>query len=148
MQYVNEPALTSLASITPIQGWQDFLEDGNGYLRTANGAYFNGNKRFTTGILYNIIAMSIEKFVMAALMRHGTMPYNHTMIDLVGAMEKTFPGSIADIRNGLLQLDAYQDICDPYDFTIIEPGREEIPAMLNLAEKLQQLVQEDLTANA
>jgi len=147
MRAFNEPTLTSLTSIIPIQGWQEFLKDGNGYLRTANGAYLNGNKRFTTGILYNIIAMAIEKFVMAALMRHGTMPYNHTMIDLVEAMEDTFPGAIADIRKGLLQLDSYQDICDPYDFTIIEPGWDEIPAMLALATKLQTLVQDDLTIN-
>lgn len=149
MRYANEPVLTSLASITitPIQGWEKFLEHGNGYLRAATGAYCNGNTRFTAGILYNIIAMAIEKFVMAALMRHGTMPYNHTMIDLVGAMEQTFPGAIADIRQGMLQLDTYQDICDPYDFTITEPGRDEIPAMLNLAGKLQQLVRDNLAVS-
>ena len=83
--------------------------------------------------------MAIEKFVMAALMRHGTMPYNHTMIDLVEAMEQTFPGAIADIRQGLLRLDSYQDICDPYDFTITEPDRDEIAAMLDW-QKLQKLV--------
>jgi hypothetical protein len=147
MRYANEPVLTSLASIAPIQGWEEFLEDGNGYLRAARGAYFNGNTRFTSGILYNIIAMAIEKFVMAALMRHGTMPYNHTMIDLVGAMEQTFPGAIADIRGGMLQLDTYQDICDPYDFTITEPDRDEIPAMLDLAGKLQQLVRDNLAVS-
>lgn len=148
MRSVREPALTSLASITPIPGWQDFLHHGNGFLRTARGAHINGNKRFTPGTLYNIIAMAIEKFVMAALMRHGTMPYNHTMIDLVEAMEQTFPGAIANIRQGLLQLDSYQDICDPYDFIIIEPDRNEIAAMLDLAVQLEKLVQDDLIINA
>ena len=89
--------------------------------------------------------MAIEKFVMAALMRHGTLPYNHTMADLVESMEETFPGAIADIREGLLRLDSYQDICDPYEFTIVEIAMDEIPAMLDLAEKLQQLVINNLT---
>ena len=135
----------SLDAIQPIQGWQQFLKDGNGYLHTAQGAYMKGNRIFTPEILYNIIAMAIEKFVMAALMRHGTMPYNHTMKDLVEAMETTFPNRIEDIREGLLQLDSYQDICDPYEFTIVEPGRDEIPQMLGLGERLQKLVTEELS---
>ncbi len=140
-------SLTPLASITPIQGWQEFLDDGRRYLRTARGAFLNGNKVFTPEILYNIIAMSIEKFVMAALMRHGTMPYNHTMADLVEAMDETFPHAIEDIRVGLLKLDTYQDICDPYEFTLTEPALDEIPTMLGLADTLQQLVENDLTCS-
>jgi hypothetical protein len=89
--------------------------------------------------------MAIEKHVMAALMRHGTLPYNHTMADLVEAMERTFPHSLDDIREGLLNLDTYQDICDPYDCVIRAPGREEIPGMLDLAKRLQQLVEGELT---
>lgn len=147
MQAINGPALTPLASIQPIQGWQEFLEDGKGYLRTADGAYLNGNRIFTPGILYNIIAMAIEKFVMAALMWHGTMPYNHTMTDLVDSMEETFPAAIADIKDGLLKLDTYQDICDPYDFKIVEPAMDDIPAMLSLAKKMQHLVSNELTVN-
>ena len=145
MSTKNKIPLTLVTSIKSIQGWEEFLADGNGYLRTAKGAYINRKKIFTSEILYNIIAMAIEKFVMAALMRHGAMPYNHTMADLVEAMEETFPDTITDIREGLLKLDAYQDICDPYEFTIVELAMDEIPVMLDLAEKLQQLVTNDLT---
>lgn len=145
MRELHEPIITPLSSIIPIQGWEEFLEDGNGYLRTATGAFYNGNKTFTPDILYNLVAMSIEKFVMAALMRHGTMPYNHTMADLVEAMEDTFPHAIDEIRGGLLKLDSYQDICDPYDFTIVSPAPEEIPEMLGLAKKLHQLVESKIT---
>lgn len=139
-----KPHLTLLTSIKPIQGWEEYLEDGDGYLRTAKGGYANRKKVFTSNILYNIIAMAIEKFVMAALMRHGTLPYNHTMADLVESMEQTFPGALADIREGLLRLDSYQDICDPYEFSIVELAMDEIPGMLDLAEKLQKLVTNDL----
>lgn len=147
MREINDSGLTSLSSILPIQGWHDFLEDGKGFLSTATGAFNSANAIFTRDILYNLVAMSIEKFVMAALMRYGTMPYNHTMVDLVEAMEETFPHAIDDIREGLLKLDTYQDICDPYEFTIITPAPEEIPEMLALANKLQQLVECELTIN-
>ena len=132
--------LSDLKNAQPILGWQDFLYDGEGYLKTAVGAHAKRRQVFTAEILYNLVAMAIEKFVMAALMRHGAMPYNHTMRDLVEAMEATFPGAINDIREGLLQLDAFQQICDLDGFSITSPGMEKIPAMLHLAGRVQALV--------
>jgi len=129
-----------LQDAEPIQGWQDFLHDGKGFLKTAAAAHAKRNKVFTAEILFNIIAMAIEKFVMAVLMRHGAMPYNHTMADLAAAMEETFPGEINDIRERLLQLDSYQQICDLDGFSIAPPAMAEIPAMLELADTLHYLV--------
>lgn len=144
MQVLQQAPLTSLASIRSISGWEEFLDDGNKYLHTAFAAHANRQEIFTPEILYNIIAMAIEKFVMAALMRHGTMPYNHTVADLVEAMEQVFPESMADIKEGLLNLDKYQDICDPYEFTITPPDINDIPSMLILAGRLQEMVVEEL----
>ncbi|MCI5211179.1 MAG: hypothetical protein D3910_20885, partial [Candidatus Electrothrix sp. ATG2] len=73
-----EPEPIPLTGLEPIRGWEEFLRDGEGYLRTATAAYTKKNGIFTSEILYNLIAMAIEKFIMAALMRHGAMPYNHT----------------------------------------------------------------------
>lgn len=137
-----------LRQVQPIQGWEEFLHDGEGFLQTAVAAHEKRKKVFTAEILYNIIAMAIEKFVMAALMRHGTMPYNHTMVDLTAAMEETFPGKLDGIRDRLLHLDAYQDICDLDGFSITPPPMEEVPAMLELAETLQSLVTQRLIPNA
>jgi hypothetical protein len=141
MHDFHEAPLTSLSSIQPIQGWHDFLQEGRGYLSTATAAYARRKKIFTPEILYNIIAMAIEKFVMASLMRHGTMPYNHTMADLVEAMEQIFPDALSEIREGILNLDKYQDICDPYEFTLMAPDMNDIPGMLDLAGRLQNMVE-------
>jgi len=132
--------LSDLKPAQPISGWEDFLRDGSGYFNTAVGALAKNREVFTPPILYNLIAMSIEKFVMAALMRYGAMPYNHTMADLAEAMEETFPGSVADIRDELLKLDRYQEICDLEGFSISPPGMEKIPAMLDLARRVKNLV--------
>jgi len=136
--------IADLKPVHPIQGWRRFFEEGSGYLSTAHAAYEKRRKVYTAGILYNLAAMAIEKFVMAALMRYGTMPYNHTMADLVEAMEETFPGDLNDIRSGLLQMDKYQEICDLEGFSIAPPAMDEIPAMLALAEKVQSLVSEKI----
>lgn len=132
--------VSDLKQAQPIQGWREFLRDGEGFLKTATAAHAKRRQVFTAEILYNLIAIAVEKFVMASLMRHGAMPYNHTMKDLVEAMEETFPGAIADIGEELLRLDAFQQICDLDGFSITPPGMEEIPAMLALAGKMQALV--------
>ena len=116
-----------------------FLHDGDAFLKTGLAAHTKGKKAFTPEILYNIVAMAIEKFVMAALMQRGALPYNHTMGDLVEAMDEVFPDAMGDLKNGLLDLDRYQEICDVDTFTVIPPALEEIPNMLALAERMQTL---------
>ncbi|HSH14338.1 MAG TPA: hypothetical protein VLA15_11325, partial [Desulfurivibrionaceae bacterium] len=131
---------TAITRALPIKGWDEFLREGEAYLKTGHGAHAKGKKTFTPEILYNIIAMGIEKLVMAALMQRGALPYNHTMGDLVEAMESVFPAEIAGLKAELLDLDRYQEICDIDSFNIRPPAPEAIPGMLALAEKLRQLV--------
>lgn len=131
-----------LAPMQTITGWEDFYRDGKDYLRTVSAAYDNRKAAFTAVILYNMISMAIEKFVMAALMHRGAMPYNHTMADLVEALELTFQGAVDRFRDELLALDAYQEICDLDAYSITPPSMEEIPGMLELARKVQRLAVE------
>lgn len=136
------------SEIEAIRGWEEFLSDGEGYLKTAVAAFEKKKKSFTAEILYNMIAMAIEKFVMAALMRYGAMPYNHTMRDLVEAMDETFPGKMKMLREGLLSLDKYQEICDLDTYRISPPGMKEIPGMIDLAKNLEQLIHEEILSKA
>lgn len=137
-------SLSDLKKAQPISGWEDFWGEGKAFLKTASAAYAQHKKAFTTVILYNIIAMAIEKFVMTALMCQGKLPNNHTMKDLVEAMDEAFPGAMSGIREGLLNLDQYQEICDVDTFNITGPAMEEIPLMLDLAGRLQTLVEKQL----
>lgn len=151
MQYykiVGSSSQETAAMPRPIDGWKTFLRDGEGYLRTALGAYRKGKRVFTAEILYNMVAMAIEKFFMAALMRHGTMPMNHTMVDMMTAMEQTFPYAIVEIREAIIRLDTYQQICDPWTYTIDPPDMDEIPGMLRLAEEVRALVADELAARS
>lgn len=123
-----------------IKGWEEYLHEGDQYLTTARRAFANQRHAFTAEILYNVIAMAIEKLVMGALMQSGNLPYNHTMRDLAEAMEEHFPGRLGGIRERLLALDAYQEICDLDTYHRQPPTMEEIPAMLSLAMELRELV--------
>jgi hypothetical protein len=131
---------TAITRALPIKGWEDFLREGEAYLKTGHAAHAKGRKTFTPEILYNLVAMAIEKLVMAALMQRGALPYNHTMVDLVEALESVAPGEIAGLTEELVALDRYQEICAVDSFKISPPSAEEIPGMLALAQNLRQVV--------
>lgn len=133
-----------VAPLGSIRGWEDFLKEGDAYLSTAFGAHAKKRRIFTPEILYNIIAMAIEKFSMAALMYHGALPYNHTMADLVQSLDEVFGKSLGDIGKALLNFDKYQEICDIDAFKIVPPDSEDIPWMLDVAREMQLLVKEKL----
>lgn len=121
-----------------IDDWQQFKTEGVQYLGLAERAFRKGHKTFTPDILYNLIAMAIEKMVMSALMAIGRLPYNHTMHDLVAALEQWLPETVRGMEEPIRSLDTYQDICDPYAYSIRVPTSEEIAAMLALARQLEQ----------
>ena len=134
------PALVGFADIRPlaIEDWEQYRREGEQYLNLAEGAFLHKKKAFTTEILYNLIAMAIEKLVMGALMEIGRLPYNHTMHDLVAALVEWLPGTIQGLEESVRVLDSYQEICDPYICTIKVPTAAEIDDMLALARQLEQ----------
>ena len=134
------PALVGFADIRlqAIEDWEKYRIEGEQFLRLAEGAFLNKKKAFTTEILYNLIAMGIEKLVMAALMGIGRLPYNHTMNDLVAALEEWLPETIRGMEDSVRLLDSYQEICDPYICTIKVLTAVEIENMLALARRLEQ----------
>ena len=134
------PALVGFADIRPlaIDDWEQYRLEGEQFLNLAEGAFLNKKKAFTTEILYNLIAMAIEKLVMGALMEIGRLPYNHTMHDLVAALVEWLPETIQGLEESVRALDSYQEICDPYICTIKIPTATEIESMLALARSLEQ----------
>lgn len=123
----------------PIKGWPDYLREGQEFLATAHNACAKGRTAFTPEILYNLVAMSIEKLIMAMLMKSGNLPYNHTMHDLVDSMEDFLPGELKGLGDELKALDAFQEICDKENITIVIPTMAEVVKMLGLAKQLETL---------
>lgn len=140
MVNVPQPPLIGFTDIRTqaLDDWQQYKIEGQQYLNLAENAYNHKKKAFTTEILYNIIAMGIEKLVMSGLMEVGRLPYNHTMHDLVAALEEWLPETIRGMEEPVRRLDSYQDICDPYNCSIRIPTMGEIKTMLHLARRLEQ----------
>ena len=140
MTRMSPQSLVALADIRPraIDDWAQYRLEGEQFLRLAEQAHHRQKKAFTPTILYNLVTMAIEKLVMAALMRCGRLPDNHTLHDLVAALERWLPETVRGLAGPLCELDSFQDICDPYAGTITAPSRREVESMLILARKLEE----------
>lgn len=125
--------------IISIDDWQDYLRDGQQFLRTALGAYNKKRKAFTSETIYNITAMAIEKFIMAFLMKNGDLAENHTMADLAAALQR-HTGPLPELNKKLVYLDSFQDICDPEEYQYTVPDEHQVSVILNIGLEVQQLI--------
>ena len=116
--------------------WAEFMTEGDAYLKTARG----GQKRpgvFTPEILYNLLAMAIEKHIMAALIFKGTLADNHTFTDMIHSARELCPLDEALIEK-LIALESYQEICPVFDgYNRKEFPTEEVSGMVAAAEQVQ-----------
>lgn len=98
----------------PVLDWRAFQTEGLGYLDTVKRATEKKSKIFSPPIRYNLLAMAVEKMMMAVLMANGTLADNHTFSDLVECMQRVAPLE-GDLVDELLHYQSYQEICSPYD---------------------------------
>lgn len=112
-----------------ITDWHIFLRDGEQFLNTARAAHDKNKKGFSPEVIYNLVCMGIEKLIMAFLMQRGDLAENHTMGDLLRALEKHL-GSNPDIHEKLLFLDSFQEICDLDTYVTRKPTDDDLKKML------------------
>mgnify|MGYP001556125192 CR=1 FL=1 len=126
-----------------IENWQDYRRDGVAFLKTALKGYQGRKKAFNHEALYNIVCMAIEKLIMAYLMKRGDLAENHTMYDLVRALENHLTLS-DDLKQAMLRLDSYQDICDPDQSVYVVISTQDIESFLDTGAQIGALLLPDL----
>jgi hypothetical protein len=126
-------------NIVQIDNWRDYRRDGEQFLQTAIGAHNKKKKAISTDTLYNVTCMAIEKLIMAFLMKNGDLAENHTMADLLRALQLHL-GDIPDLAEKLMYLDTFQEICSLDNFTIHIPTEEDVVKMLAIGEEVQAVL--------
>jgi len=125
---------------TPDLGSAAFLEEGDQYLKAALGG-LRRPQVFTPEILYNLLAMAVEKHFMALLTVRGTLPENHTFTDLVDAARQVV-GLDADLEAELLALETFQNLCPAFDgYARTAPDTQTIDRLVAAALRVQSLAQ-------
>lgn len=98
---------------------------------------------FTPEILYNIIAMGIEKQIMGLLMYRGVLPENHTLRDLLAGL-KTVIEVPEDVAGALVSMDGFQEICVIEFYKRKIPTDDDIKVFLDTGTRVSTLVRENL----
>lgn len=118
-----------------------FWKEGEAFHRTAIGA----QKRpevFTPEIIYNLLAMAIEKYFMAFFEVHNTMPDNHTFTDLIDSANRIvpLPESLSD---DLKSLEAFQEICPVFEaYQRQAPQKKDIEKMYAVTDQVVDYCQQ------
>lgn len=126
-------------NIVQIDNWREYRRDGEQFLKTATEAHSKKRKAFSTDTLYNVTCMAIEKLIMAFLMKNGDLAENHTMADLLRALQLHL-GDIPDLAEKLIYLDTFQEICSIDNFTIHIPSEEDVVRMLAIGEDVRTVL--------
>ena len=140
-----------LPRLTPTESWREFMAQGRQFHKAALG----GLKRtevFTPEILYNMLAMAMEKYIMGLLMYRKNLPDNHTFRDLVDGLRRmeaqsadSFgPRLTEELAGELLALDAFQEICSVDGYARQPPSDEEILRMSRTCANLLEYVEAGL----
>ena len=119
-----------------ITDWHKFQRDGEQFLQTAHAAFMKKSKGFSPEVIYNLTCMGIEKLIMAFLMQRGDLAENHTMADLLRALEKHL-GIHHELKKKLHFLDSFQEICDLETYVVKKPSGQDVEEIVATGKYLQ-----------
>jgi hypothetical protein len=118
-----------------------FKKEANAYYKTAIGGLRRKNI-FTNEILYNIISMSIEKYIMAFLFARKYLPACHTLGGLIKDLKKFIPVE-ESLEKKVAQFDNLQFICALTFFSPEPISDADITDMVLVLQQIKELVQMD-----
>ncbi|MBM9511029.1 HEPN domain-containing protein [Desulfogranum marinum] len=136
--------IDSAENIISIDNWQEYRRDGEQFLRTASAAHEQQKKAFSPDTIYNLTCMGIEKIVMAFLMHRGDLAENHTMGDLLRAIEQHL-GPNPGFAQKMQFLDSFQEICDLDTYNVQTPTATDIETILAIGEEVREMLTPYLT---
>ncbi len=108
--------------------WKEWLPKGDQYLKA--GTPKSGKSKFDTDILYNVLSMALESYIMAILDFKQNLPDNHTYTDLVYGLERVMPID-PKLKEKILKYESIQSICSIDKFSIQKPTEEQIDDLRN-----------------
>lgn len=118
---------------------RDFYEEGKKYLKTAVNGHAKRPEIFNSEILYNLLAMSIEKNFMAVLLYHNDLADNHTFTDLIDSVSRHLKLD-EKLIDDLKKLELQQDLCPIHDsFKCEVLPADMLETMIAAAETVEEL---------
>lgn len=124
--------------------WEIWLQQGDQYLTA--GTPKGDKSKFGTSILYNLLSMSLESYVMAILDFKQNLPDNHTFTDLIMGLERVTPIN-QTLKQKILKYESIQSICSVDKFSIKQPSVDEIDDLRGAIVEIKTMAYEHCPAN-
>lgn len=116
--------------------WELWLKEGDQYLGAATPK--GKSSKFGSEIRYNLLSMSMEKYIMAMLDFHQTLPDNHTYTDLFDALDKVMEID-PELKDRILKYENIQSICSIEKYHTEAPSETELDDLHGAIVELNDL---------
>ncbi len=123
-----------------LEGYDKMIKGADSYFNSAKSAFIKGSK-FNGELVFNILTMSIEKYLVGLLMSKGIMPVNHVIEYLLKETDEYFKIDKI-IQKTLATVDDYLYICSMDNFINKIPSNEELDNLIAAVDKLKIFVHE------
>lgn len=124
--------------MSQISGYPAFFQEGSSYLGIVQRSL--GSPKFTPLIHFNMLAMAIEKLIMAFVMSRGSLPHNHSLGDLLLYINSIEPLP-SSVQDPVIQMEKMQHLCSPEDYNRQEINKSHIQEFLSAALELAAWVE-------
>lgn len=129
--------------------WKEFYDEAKGYHKAVKSAVEKGKYNPETN--YNIITMSVEKYLVAVLFYVDIPATNHTLSGLVAEVKFQGHHFSDELESEISFIDSFQYICSIEGFEMREPSQSDVERMTKALNQLgswaEKFVQKDLVVN-
>jgi hypothetical protein len=123
-----------------------FVDAGNSYLQTAKRGHQRGSV-FTGTMIYHILCLSIEKYLMGIFCLHHAIPEHHTLSHMAREAA-AFTDMPQDLIVQIEAMDNVLNLCDPAAPLQASLTDSQLQSMLQVGEKTRDLVRSYLPCAA
>ncbi len=110
------------------------------YLSTIKSAFRKPQRKFDNDLLYNMVAICFEKFMIAWLAHHDTIATSHLPLMLYRELNPLEPELSQSLRKTAILIGSFEGICSIEDFGYKTPDNIQMERMVEGLNELKNLV--------
>ncbi len=122
------------------QDAKDALEYGVNYLKSAKSALTAIPRRFDNDLIYNIISISFEQFMVGLLAHHEWIASSHLPLMLYREAQPFEPEMGDSIKQTAILIGSFEGICSIDDFGYKTPTDKQLVKMVDGLNELEAFI--------
>lgn len=116
------------------------MEYAESYLKSARSIFSTDARRFDNDLLYNLISICFERFMVGLLAHHDWIATSHLPLMLYREALKYEPELGESIRKTAILIGSFEGICSIEDFGYKTPTDEQTEKMIEGLEEVHQFI--------